>query len=117
MTATRCTDHYTKRCEIQRPVGTADAHGHVDSTADANWQRVTTAFCSCVSKGGREFWKVQQVNADVSHVWRTPYSKTIAECTPDMRLICEGKTYEILSVIDIDEEHRHVEIQTRRKVQ
>jgi len=34
-----------------------------------------------------------------------------------MRLICEGVTYEILSVIDIDLAHREIEIQTARAVQ
>jgi SPP1 family predicted phage head-tail adaptor len=68
------------------------------------------------SKGGREFWKVDQVNADVSHVWLCPYSKTLAAATPAMRLENEGVTYEILSVIDIDLAHKEVEIQTKRAV-
>lgn len=105
-----------KKCEIRQKTGTPDAHGHVDATAAANWSKVTTAFCSCISKGGREFWKVQQVNADVSHVWSTEYTKTLATCTTDMRLVCEGKDYEILAIVDIDEAHQTIQIQTRRAV-
>jgi SPP1 family predicted phage head-tail adaptor len=74
------------------------------------------SFAKVRSKGGREFWKVQQVNADVSHVWNCQYSKALAESTPAMRLIHDGVTYEILSVIDIDLAHQEVEIQTKRAV-
>lgn len=111
-----CINRYDHRVVIQRPTGTADAHGHVDLTADANWSNYAVAYCSVVSKGGREFWKVQQVNADVSHVWKTAWSRTIAAMTTDMRLIWEGAKYEILSVIDIDLAHQEIEIQTRRAV-
>jgi SPP1 family predicted phage head-tail adaptor len=69
-----------------------------------------------MSKGGREFWKVNQVNADVSHVWKAQYSSELANATPAMRLMSEGVTYEILSVIDIDLNHREIEIQTKRAV-
>jgi len=36
--------------------------------------------------------------------------------TPDMRLIFEGNTYEILAVIDVDMDHEEIQILTRRKV-
>ena len=106
-----------KKITIENLIGqTADAHGQVEQTTDANWGTYCTAWCSCVSKGGREFWKVQQVNADVSHVWKTMWSKTAANITPFMRLIFEGDTYEILSVHDIDMDHYEIEIQTKRAV-
>lgn len=108
-----CTDRYDKLIRVERLAGTADAHGHIDNTADANWATHGNSYARVQSKGGREFWKVQQVNADVSHVWWVPYSSEMASATPDMRLINEGKTYEILSVIDIDLAHQQVEIQTR----
>ncbi len=112
----KCAAKYDKKCVVYRLSGSVDAHGHVDATSAANWSPVTAAYCSCVSKGGREFWKVQQVNADVSHVWTTQHTKTLAACTPDMRLVCEGVTYEILSVVDVDEAHDQIQIQTRRQI-
>ena len=111
-----CSDAYSKRITVERLSGTADAYGHVDNTADANWMEYCQSFAMVVSKGGREFWKVQQVSADVSHVWKCPWSKTLGNATPDMRLIHEGIVYEILSVIDIDLAHDQIEIQTRRPV-
>lgn len=114
----RCIQKYTKKVRIESLTGaTADGYGHIDNTDDANWSSYCTAYASVMSKGGREFWKVDRVEADVSHVWVCPYSKTLANATPDMRLISEGVTYEILSVIDIDIAHEEVEIQTRRAVQ
>ena len=116
--ATQCKHRtYNKAVTIEQLAGTADAHGQVNQTTDSNWKQYSRAFCAVVSKGGREFWKVQQSNADVSHVWYCQYSKSLADATPDMRLICEGLTYDIVSVIDIDLAHREIEIQTKRAVQ
>lgn len=107
----------TKSITVQHLVGTTvDAHGQVEQATDANWGTYLKTFAKVQSKGGREFWKIQQVHADVSHVWNCQYSKTLAAATPFMRLICEGVIYEILSVIDIDLAHQEIEIQTKRAV-
>jgi SPP1 family predicted phage head-tail adaptor len=106
-----------KLVRIEKLIGqTTDAHGQVDQTTNANWGQHCSAWCSVVSKGGREFWKVQQTNADVSHVWTADWSPELADASPAMRLIHEGNTYEILSVIDIDLNHMEIEIQTKRAV-
>ena len=112
----RCIASYDKKIRIETLSGTADAHGFIDNTDDTNWSLHEAAFASVQSKGGREFWKVDQVNADVSHVWRCQWSKKLATVTPDMRLTHDGKTYEIMSAIDIDLAHEVVEIQTKRAV-
>lgn len=113
----RCIQKYNKKIRIESLTGaTADAFGHVDNTAAANWTQYDHAYAAVMSKGGREFWKVDRVESDVSHVWVCPYSRTLVAATTDMRLISEGLTYEILSVIDIDLAHEEIEIQTRRAV-
>lgn len=114
----KCDGHnYDKKVTIKHLTGqTPDAHGQVEQATESNWSEFCKAWCTCVSKGGREFWKVQQVNADVSHVWRSPWSKTLANATPDMRLIFEGVSYEILSVQDVNMDHTEIEIQTKRAV-
>lgn len=114
---TTCISTMNKSITIQSVTGTtADAHGQVDKTTASNWGTYTQTFARVKSKGGTEFWKVQQVNADVSHVWNCQWSNKLSEALPAMRLICEGVTYEILSVIDIDLAHREIEIQTKRAV-
>ena len=106
----RCVTEYDKKVIIGRMHGTADAHGHVDTTSPNNWTEYTTSYAAVQSKGGREFWRVDQVNADVSHVWMCPYSATLATVTTDMRLTHEGVVYEILSVVDKDLAHEEFEI-------
>lgn len=108
---------YNKAATIERLLGTDDAHGQIDVSANANWSSYLRTWCAVISKGGTEFWKVQQTNATVTHVWYATWSSVLASATPDMRLICEGNTYEIVSVIDIDLAHKEVEIQTRQAVQ
>ena len=111
-----CVSKYDRKVVIKSLTGTADAHGFVDNTDAANWTKYDTSYASVQSTGGREFWKVDQVSDDVSHVWLCPYSATLAAATPAMQLISEGLTYDILSVIDIDLAHQEIQIQTRRAV-
>ena len=109
--------HYDKRITIERITATtADAYGQIDLTVASNWGPYEHTYASCTSKGGREFWKVQQVNADVSHVWRCPWTKALSQADPTMRIVFEDQRYEILSVEDVDLNHREIEIQTRRAV-
>ena len=73
-----CIGEYVQKVTIQQLSGTADAHGFIDDTLATNWAEYGTAYARVQSKGGREFWKVDQVSADVSHVWYCPWSKSIA---------------------------------------
>ncbi len=112
-----CIAQYDKKITIESLTGsTADAAGHIDKTATANWAKYEAAFASVISKGGREYWKQDIVAADVSHVWKCQYTKALAAATPAMRLVNETVVYEILSVIDVDLAHGVVEIQTRKAV-
>lgn len=106
---------YTTRITLQRISGTADAAGHVDGNTASNWVTYCTAWASVRSRGGREFWRVSQVQSDVDFVFTCPWSKTLEAATPDMRIACNGNVYEILSVINVDLGNETVEIQTRRR--
>ena len=112
-----CVFKYDRKVVIESLSGTEDAHGHIDNTDDSNWSQYVVSYASVMSQGGKEFWKVDKQDATVSHVWLCPYSKTLAAATPDMRLVSESVTYEIVSVIDIDLAHEEVQIQTRKAVQ
>jgi head-tail adaptor len=111
-----CVSSYSRKVVIESLSGTEDAHGHIDNTDDSNWSQHVVSYASVITKGGKEFWKKETVDATVDQVWTCPYSKTLAAATPDMRLVSESVTYEIMSVIDIDLAHREVEIQTRKAV-
>ena len=107
--------HYTTRITVQRLAGTADAAGHINGNTDANWSTYCTAWASVRSRGGREFWRVSQVQSDVDFVFNCPWSRTLENATPDMRILSDGKVYEILSVINVDLANNSIEIQTRRR--
>jgi hypothetical protein len=111
-----CVSSYDRKVVIESLSGTEDAHGHIDLTDDSNWSEYVASYASVVTKGGREFWKKDTVDATVDQVWACPYSKSLAAATPDMRLVNESVTYEIMSVIDIDLAHQEVQIQTKRAV-
>ena len=112
----RCVAQYDRKVVIKSLSGTPDAHGFIDNTDEGNWSEFCKWYARVKSKGGREFWKVDQVSADVSHVWWCPWSPTLEAATPDMQLISDGKIYEIVSVINIDLADREIEIQTKRAV-
>lgn len=111
-----CISDYDKRVTIQNIAGTPDDHGHIDLTSGSNWQTYATAFCKVQTKGGREFWKVQQINATADQSWVTQWSSTLQDISPEMRLIHEGKVYEILAAIDVNMDHEEIQILTRRAV-
>ena len=89
-----------------------DAHGHVDRTDDSNWTTYETAYATVVSKAGREFWKVNQVRSDITHVWRMPYSTKLGSATSDMRVKHDGKVYNIVWAVS----YTHLTLPTNREV-
>jgi len=111
-----CVSQYDRKVVIESLSGDEDAHGHINNTLDSNWSQYVSSYASVMTQGGSEFWKVDKVDATVSTVWKCPYSKTLAAATPDMRLVSESVTYEIVSVIDIDLAHKEVQIQAKRAV-
>lgn len=114
----RSIGDYNRKIEIHQisSSASADAHGFVDITSAANWETLTDTWAAIQTKGGREFWKIDRVESDVSHVWFCPYSTTLATATPKMRVRYEGNDYEIVSVVNIDEANVEIEIQTKRAV-
>jgi len=110
---------YKNRVSIRRLKSTAtqDAHGQIDNTDADNWEEVCSTWVGCVSRGGREFWKVDRLEADVTHVWTSRYFSTLATATPADRLVeTDGTEHNIVSVINIDNAGAVMEIQTKRAV-
>lgn len=91
----------------------ADAHGETDLTDDSNWETYATRFSSIQTKGGREFWKVDKVDADVNFLIRVQHDKRTAEITPRMRIRLGKRTINIAAVYDVDEMHEVIEMQCK----
>lgn len=105
---------FDKIATIQKPVyDNKDSLNKTDLENPANWKTHCRIYCSCKTGSGREFFSAEQNHADVSHVWTTPSSPLIRQITPDMRLIYNGVTHEIISAIDVDEAQQDFIIATK----
>jgi len=96
------------RITLQSPSAELDATGQ-----PASWNDVATVWAAVEPLRGREYFAAQQVNAETTTRIRIRYR---AGVTSAMRGRYGSRTYDIVSVIDVDE--RHVELQlmcTERK--
>ena len=90
-----------------------DAHGEVDLTLDRNWTTYATRFANIQTKGGREFWKVDKVDADVNFLFRVPFDKRTVGITSEMRIRLGTRIINIAAVYDVDEMHDVIEMQCK----
>lgn len=74
---------------------TPDAAGHIDETNEANWITYGTFYCEIVTKGSREFFRGEQVNADITHQITIRHSTSSAGITTSMKLVYQGRTFNI----------------------
>lgn len=93
---------YSKRMVLQS-VTLTNNKGNVTET----WATVATLDCSLWPVRGKEHYDAKQVGASVTHLSRTWYRDDITRPAPAMRLVDndENRTFEIESVIDVDEAH------------
>lgn len=105
---------FDKIVTIQKPnYDVKDKLNKTDLENPGNWIQHCKAFCNCKTSTGRERFLAEQNHADVSHVWTTPSSPLVREITPDMQLIHNGVTHEIVYAIDEDEAQQHFIIATK----
>lgn len=76
---------------------------------DATWtDELEDVPCAVVSQTGRAFLAAQQINNEVTHILSMRY---LAGFTPVRhRLTLDGRVLEILSVIDVEERHREMQV-------
>ena len=107
--------NFNRRVTIQKiknnPI--EDSHGEVDQTDELNWETHAARWAEIQTKGGREFWKVDKVEADVSHLIRIPYDRLTMNIDSQMRIRLGDRTINIVSVIDVDERHEVIEMQCK----
>lgn len=74
----------------------------------AAWSTYCTRWASLHGATGREFTAGDQTTADVGYMVRMRADGKTREIVPKMRLLHRGRTFEIMSVVDI--ENRHIEM-------
>jgi SPP1 family predicted phage head-tail adaptor len=114
----RCAGEYNRPVTVEniKSDATENAYGEVDLTADASWETYAARRAKVVTKGGREFWKVDKVEADVSAVFWLRYDSTTVDITPEMRIALGTADYQIISAVDVDNAHEEIEIQAKLAV-
>ena len=102
--------NFNRRITIEK---IKDDHGEVDLTVDGSWETHAVRWAEIQTKGGREFWRVDKIEAEVSHLIRVPYDRLTAAVTPEMRIKFMSRTINIVSAINVDEMREKIEMQCK----
>ena len=74
------------------------------------WLPTFTCWCKVEPLSGREFWQAAAVNRENEVRFTLRYRNDV---NPAMRILLEGKLYDITSVLDVDSHHSKLEILAR----
>jgi len=74
------------------------------------WADAASVWAKIVNTGGKEFYAAQKKNAETEAVFKVRYTKRVNE---RMQIKYGNRTYEILSINDVGE--NHVELQISAK--
>ena len=76
----------------------------------SQWLPTFTCWCKAEPLSGREFWQAAAVNRENEVRFTIRYRNDVL---PTMRILLEGKLYDITSVQDVDGRHSKLEILAR----
>lgn len=97
------------RVTLQRLVLTQGASGDLTQ----GWQDVSTIWAAVEPLSGREYWQAQQIAAETSIRVRLRY---MAGVDTKMRVLYGTRVLEILSIVDVEERHRELQLMCREIV-
>ena len=98
-----------KRITILKKVDTINALNQKSK----NYQTVATVWASVAPVRGTERYELQKLHEEVTY---RVYMRYLAGIRADMYIQCGDMTFEIQSVIDVDLEHKMLEIDCVEKV-
>ena len=104
---------YRHRLTVKSPSGTADEYGQIDLDDSDNATTEGTIKANFVSKGGREFFRGEQIQADVTHLLETPSKSLSRSLQPNWWLVMGSRTFQIVASFDVNEERNIVQIQVK----
>jgi SPP1 family predicted phage head-tail adaptor len=97
------------RIAIERVTETRDTDGSVIET----WSTYATVQASIEPISGREYFAAQSTQADVTHRIGLRYLSGII---PKMRVKFGSRVFEILSIININERNRELQLMCRESI-
>ena len=98
-----------RRITIERVTETQDTDGAVLET----WSTYATVQASIEPISGREYFAAQSTQADVTHRIGIRYLSGIV---PKMRVNYNSRIFDILSVINVDERSRELQLMCRESI-
>jgi SPP1 family predicted phage head-tail adaptor len=85
----------------------------IDGSVIESWSAYATSQASIEPISGREYFAAQSTQADVTHRIRIRYLSGI---TPKMRVNYSSRIFDILSVININERNRELQLMCRESI-
>jgi len=98
-----------QRVTIQGKVVTQDTYGAEEIT----WTDVVTVWAAVEPLRGREFLEAQREGAEVTTRIVMRYRASV---TPEMRVVFGDHTYDVLSVIQVEERRRELQLMCRELI-
>jgi SPP1 family predicted phage head-tail adaptor len=80
-----------------------------------NWVTFKTVRAKAMIGNGREFYAVQKINSEVSGLLQGRY-RECSDITEKMRAVCEYGTFEIISSLPMDQNHKDWELKIKKVV-
>lgn len=96
------------RAEFYRRDVTGDTFG--DSRGTDTWTLVSTEWVDIMPLRGEEHLAAQQLKDTLSHRVRARWSSTLATITPKHQMRMGSRTFDIVSVMDVGERLREIEL-------
>jgi SPP1 family predicted phage head-tail adaptor len=87
-----------RRITVERATMTANHVGEIVPT----WVTLTTAPASMVDIPDGERWRAAEVSATVTTRFQIRWNTVTATITPKDRIVCEGRTFDIFHVKELD---------------
>ena len=103
---------FDRRCQVLRVASTAivDANGEIDLTRADSWEVWRERWFRILPRQGKEFWRLQQVDAQITHVLQTLCDSESSQITSAMRVRFKGRIFELTSIINVEEADKLIEI-------
>jgi SPP1 family predicted phage head-tail adaptor len=98
------------RVTIQEYTESQNTYGEVTKS----WVDFATVWAAMEPARGREFWESQQINAETTS---TVVLRYLAGVKPEMRVLYDGRVFQILSVINPDERNRELQLRVKEVVE
>jgi SPP1 family predicted phage head-tail adaptor len=69
------------------------------------WYDIVDVWANCLPKGGREFYRLQTMNNEITKIFKIRYMKNI---DPRNRIKFRCRYFEIIDIINVDEKNEEL---------